>query len=1087
MPTLPNVLPEKRKAVRHVRLFIAFAFVLSAFAQTDTGVITGVVTDATGAAVPGAQIAARNQDTGLSYTGASNESGVYVISALPRGAYELTVSAKGFAQATRRNVVVHVQARVQIDFALKVGEVTEVIQVTAETPLLESQTSSVGQVVENKTIMTLPLNGRNYSQLAVLAPGATPNPGSRATDGFSINGNRTFQNVFLVDGVDNNNYILGVDTNSTQALRPSIDAIQEFKLETANYSAEFGRAAGGVISVSIKSGTNEVHGSAFEFLRNNELDANNFFSNRAGRDRPPLRLNQFGATVGGPVLRNRTFFFLSYQGLRIREPVSMTSTVPTGQAARGVFGSSVIYDPLRVVEGTRQPFPNNTIPESRIDPVGRKLAALYPAANQAGAVNNFFANVGNGAREDQGDLRVDHRLGASDSLFVRFSKTSRENTRGGLFPPPANGGNGFNEFPLIQRPEAYSVVLNETHIFSASLVNEFRAGYTRNASDQLSPAPAPLYEEIGIKGVPMFTGLTGLPTVNVTGFSQLGDRTYAPNPKLTQVRQFIDNVSWLRGNHSLKFGLDARFTQNFAGTSHTARGSLSFNGQFTSQVPGRGAGPALADLLLGQTSSAQLTTLLQGDFRNRFYGYFLNDTWRATRKLTLNLGLRYELQSPPWEHNNNQSNVNLDPRNATYGTLVRASGSSILSRTFSRRDTNNWAPRLGFAYQLDAKTVLRGSAGIFYGSWGYQAIAQMCPANVPHFVNITFPSSTTAAVSSLVLSSGFRAGALDPRNAQNPVGTAMLPNFPVPEIYQWNFSLQREMPGASVLSAAYVGSGSSYLSGILDVNDPFPGPGAVNARRPFPTFGGINLNSAFAHATYHSLQAKLEKRFSGGLSLLSGYTWSHGLDNSINGEDNAAGSTNPQNPRDTRAERSSSATDVRHRFVTSAIYELPLGRGGHWLGGSAAGRALLGGWQVAGIVVAASGVPMTPTVSPNPANTTGPARPDRLRDGNLPRPERTVDRWFDSAAFAPATSFTFGNSGRHVLVAPGLVNLDALAGRNFRITESKRLEFRAEFFNFTNSVHFARPNLTVNLAQSGRITATQAPNRQVQFGLRLVF
>ncbi len=1074
---------------RTMALFVICAWVaaVGAWAQTDTGVIAGTITDASGAVVPGARVTARNQNTGLNFTGASNESGNYVMSALPPGRYEVAVTASGFAKASRSGVVLNVQTRLEVNFSLKVGDVSEVVVVTAETPILESQTSSVGQVVENKTIVTLPLNGRNYSQLAVLAPGAVPNQGSRATDGFSLNGNRTFQNVFLIDGIDNNNYILGVDTDSTQAIRPSIDAIQEFKLETANYSAEFGRAAGGVISVSIKSGANEFHGSAFEFLRNDQFDANNFFSNRAGRRRPPLRRNQFGGTIGGPLLRDRTFFFASYQGARAREPRTVTTTVPIAEVARGRFGNVNIYDPLNVVNGVRQPFPNNLIPENRIDPVARKLVALYPAPNLPGAVNNYTANVANQDREDQADLRVDHRLGASDNLFVRYSKLDRQITRGSVFAPPGNGGVGFAEFPLLRTPQAYSIVLNETHIFSPAVVNEFRAGYTRNESDQVSPAPRPLFEEFGIKGVPLFPGQNGLPTFTLSGFSALGDRTFAPNPKLTQVRQFIDNVSWIRGNHTLKFGFDIRYTQNFAGTSSNARGSFNFNGQFTAQVPGRGAGSALADLLLGQTNTAQLTTRLQGDFRNRYYGYFLNDTWKVNRQLTLNLGLRYELQSPLWEHNNNQSNFDLDRRNATVGMLVPATGSSIRSRTFSNRDTNNFAPRLGFAYAKNPKTVIRGSAGIFYGSWGYLAIANMGAANLPNFVNVSFPSSSTAAVSALVLATGFPPGTLDPRNAINPAGVALLPDFPLPEIYQWNLGVQRELIGHTVLSAAYVGSGSSYLPGYNNINDAAPGPGAVNPRRPFPTFGGITLSSAFAHSTYHGLQAKLERRFSKGLSLLASYTWSHTLDNSVNGEDSGNGPVNPQDPNNTRAEKSSSAIDVRHRFVTSFIYDLPFGRSGGWLGGSAVARALLGAWQVGGIFVASSGAPMSPDVSPNPANATGPARPNRLRDGNLSRGERSVDRWFDPSAFAPAAPFTFGNSGRNVLRTPGLVNLDALIARNFRLTESKRVELRGEFFNFTNSVHFGRPNPTISLPQAGRITSTQAPNRQVQIGLRLVF
>ncbi len=1055
----------------------------AAFAQTDTGTISGTISDPSGGVVTGAQIVARNQNTGLVFRTVSNESGRYVLSALPPGIYELSIMTHGFAKATRPDVVLNVQARLEVPFALQVGDVTEVVEVRAETPLLESRSSSVSQVVDNKTMVTLPLNGRNYSQLATLAPGVTPNQGSRATDGFSINGNRTFQNVFLIDGIDNNNYILGVDTNSTQAIRPSIDAIQEFRLETANYSAEFGRAAGGVISVSIKSGTNEFHGSAFEFLRNDKLDANNFFSNRAGLKRPPLRRNQFGGALGGPIARNRTFFFASYQGTVIREPQTRTTTVPIGRMATGEFGATRIFDPLNVVDGVRQPFLNNTIGESRLDSVGRRLAALYPPANQPAAINNFVANIANSADEHQGDGRIDHRISESDNLFVRFSKLDRENTRGSYFAPPGNGGNGFVEFPLIELPKAYSLVLNETHVFSPAIVNEFRAGYTRNASDQLSPSPSPLFEQFGIRGVPLTRGLTGLPTFSLVGFSQVGDRTFAPNPKLTQVRQFIDNLSWVKGSHTLKFGFDMRFLQNFAGTSNTSRGSFTFNGQFTSEIPGRGAGSALADLLLGQTSNATLTTLLQGDFRLRYYGYFFNDTWKANRKLTLHLGLRYELQSPPWEHNNNQSNFDLDPSSVAFGTLAPASGSSIRSRTFVRRDVNNWAPRVGFAYELAPRTVIRGAAGTFYGSFGYLAIAQMPAANVPNFISVSLPTANTAPVSALALANGFPPGLLDPRNVRNPNGVAFLPDWPLPEVYQWNLNVQREFPQNMLLSVAYVGSGSSYLPGIVDVNDPPPGLGAINPRRPFPSFGAVNLNSGFAHATYHSLQNSIEKHFSKGLALLLSYSWAHSIDNSTNGEDASNGPVIPQNPRNTRAEKAHSAIDVRHRLVGSFIYELPLGGKAR----SRAARALLGGWQIGGILTASSGVRQSPSLAPSPANTTGPVRPDRLRDGNLPRTQRTIDRWFDPPAFEAPQSARFGNSGRNVLQMPGLALVDAMLGRNFSLRERTRLELRAEFFNLTNTAQMGRPVLNVILRQAGQITTTSVPNRQMQIGLRLVF
>lgn len=1071
--------------LRHV-LLATFAVVL-AFSQTDSGTVSGFVSDPSGAAVAAAAVTLRNPATGATYRAQSSETGNYVIAAVVPGTYELAVEAAGFARSVRTNLAVNVQARLQADFVLRLGDVAETVEVSATTPLLESQNTSVGQVVENKVIVTLPLNGRNYSQLATLMPGATPNVGSRAADGFTLNGHRTFQNVYLVDGLDNNNYILGTDTNSAQAIRPSIDAIQEFKVESANYGAEFGRAAGGVISVAIKSGTNRFSGSAFEFVRNDKFDANNFFSNRAGLERPPLRRNQFGGTFGGPIVKDRTFFFTSYQATIERSASTTVTTVPQPAMVGGDFGTVNVFDPSTFASGQRQQFANNRIPVSRFDPVAQRLAALYVAPNQPGLVNNFTSNVSRTDDDHQFDTRVDHRFSDKDSVFARGSINRREISRGSVFAAPGNGGSGFDQFPLRQLPEAWSLVGNYTRLVSSAAVNEFRLGFSRNESDQVSPAERSLYDDFGIRGVPAREGLTGLPTFTVAGFSALGDRTFAPNPKRTGVLQMVDNVSWVKGNHTLKFGGDYRRTGNFAATSSSARGTFGFNGQFTARVPGQGIGSGMADLLLGLTNTATLTSLLFGDLRNDYYGVFVQDTWKVTRKLTLNYGLRYELQTPMWEKENLQGNFDLNPASPTFGSIAPATGDSILSRTFSKLDRNNFAPRLGFAYQASDSTVIRVATGIFYGGLGWQAIGNMAPNNPPYFIGVTFPTANTANTSQLVLASGFPSDTLDPARVRNPNGVAVLERFPMSTVYQWNASVQQQLPGQMAVTVSYVGSGSNYLGGFSQANDPLPGPGAINPRRPFPTFGGITLNSAFAHSTYHSLQSKLERRFSQGFSILSSYTWSHGIDNSVNGEDTGNGPVQPQNPYNIAAEKGPSGTDVRHRSVTSAIWDVPMGRDNGFLGGNPVARAILGGWQLAGIFTAQTGLPFSPTLAPNPANTTGPARPDRLRDGNLSGSERNIDRWFDVGAFAPAAPFTFGNSGRNVLRGPSLTSLDGMVSRNFRMGEQRNLEFRWEMFNLSNSAQFARPNNNISVPQAARITATQIPARQMQFGLRFTF
>ena len=1064
---------------------ICIIVILATPVLAQTAQVTGRVSDPNGAVVNNAQVTLTNEETGLKRETATNAEGYYTIPLVQPGKYELRVQRDGFKPVVRSNLVLNVEQVARIDFSLEAGGLTETINVTSDAPLLNKETSSVGQVVDNKTVLTLPLNGRNYSQLATLAPGATPNPGSRTSDAFSLNGNRLFQNSFQVDGADNNNYIFGVDTNTTQALRPSVDAIQEFKVETANYSAEYGRASGGVISVAIKSGTNQFHGSAFEFLRNDALDASNFFANRNNLRKPPLRYNQFGGTIGGPVWRNHTFFFFSYQGTRIRRSDTAVVTVPTADQKRGIFGNVNIFDPLNVVGGARVQFPNNTIPETRMDPVGRKIAALYPNPNQPGTVNNFASIQSQRDNADQYDVRGDHTFTDRDRVFLRYSRSNRESVTSPIFAEPGNGG-AFATAPLRVIPKAYSFAGGYTRVFTSSAVNELRINYTQNDSDQLALAERPLYDEFGIKGVPQFEGLVGLPTFNVTAYTGLGDRTFAPNPKQAKIYQLTDGFSFTKGSHSLKLGGEFWHMRGFAGTSNNARGTFTFNGQYTSRVPGQGTGNAIADLLLGQTSTGVLTTRQIVHMTANHYGFYITDNWKLSPTLTLNLGLRYELITRFRERDNHHASFDLNVGSPTYGTVVLAKDGDHRSETFSDLDTNNWAPRVGFAWQMDDKTVLRGGGGIFYGGFGYYAVGQTTAASPPFFLNVTFPSPTTASRSNLVLSEGFPPDALTPARLVNPATGAQLYDYPFPQVYQGNLTIEREVGGGFVASVGYVANGTQNINGQVDVNAPVPGAGAVNPRRPFPTFGAINLFSGHAHSSYHALQLKVERRFRAGFSLLSSYTWSHAIDNSQDGEDTTV-PTIPQNQFNTSAEKASSAYDLRHRFVTSAIYDLPFGGDTGWLSGSKWTRSIFGGFQLGAIFVSQTGQWVNPSVNGNPANTTNPTRPNRLADGRLDGGSRTVDRWFDPTAFAVPAAFTYGNSGRNVIEAPGLVNLDLMVGRNFAITETVRMEFRGEFYNFTNTAHFGRPNAVIGSPQAGTITNTATPNRQIQLGLRLVF
>ena len=1058
-----------------VRTF-AFAVVLSVpaviWAQTDTATITGVVTDTSAASIPGAAVEAANAATGLKYQAAANEAGVYVLTALPIGAYTVAVRHQGFQTVQRQNIVLHAGDRARVDITLQPGAVSEVIEVTGAPPLLEAENSSLSQVVENTAIRSMPLNGRNYQQLAMLAPGVLPaRVRNSVTDAFSVNGANMFQNQFVMDGMDNNNYVTGVATASNQVMKPSVDAIQEFKMETHNLSAEFGRGGGGVMQVTTRSGTNQLHGTMFEFLRNDKLDANDFFN--SGRPKAPFRMNQFGGTLGGPVARDRTFFFGSYQGTRIREQRTRLSAVPTREMLAGDFGRTAVSDPsTQNTAGLRQPFPNNRIPKDRLDPVSSKMLDLYPAPNRD-AVQNFLFNAPQTDDVEQVDTRFDHRFRDRDTIFLRYSFHDRAKLESGTLPLPASGSD-----TLLRDVRAHTAVLSETHIFpGANLVNEVRVAYSRNVALGDTPTKERLWQQLGFKGLVDREDINGLPLFTVSGFSALGDRATTPDPKTADVRQIVDNLSWTKGRHSVRFGGNIRSFVRYAGTADSARGRFTFNGQFTGAQAGRGSGSSVADALLGLTSTAQIMTPRNVSQISWAYEFYVQDNWKVTPKLTLNLGLRYEYQAPYWERNDRAANFLFDPGLPGAGTLVPVSGDSVEARTFQRRDLNNWGPRVGFAYQPTASTVIRGGYGIFYDNLSQLPSSSQPVQNPPFFLSTAFPTSNTSAISNLVVRLGFPADALELRSLDGKSLVSVWPfNFPEGVTHQWNLNVQRSLPFQSVLSVAYAGSNTVHRKLIgMDRNQPAPGAGAIAARRPYPRYSNILSDIPIGTANYQALETRFERRFSAGLSWLNGYTWSHAM----------AGEAG-QNTRFAAAEKALSQEDMRHRFFSAVVWELPFGSGRRWLHEGWA-RLVAGGWQLSTMFSRQTGLPVTPSLSVNSANITGGVRPDRIRDGNLPSADRSPERWFDRTAFAVPAPFQFGNSGRNVIIAPGLVNLDTALARTFRLTERFNLDFRSEFFNLLNEAHLGLPNTQVDRPVGGQISSTVSPARQMQFALKIVF
>ncbi|MBI3683770.1 MAG: TonB-dependent receptor [Acidobacteria bacterium] len=1042
-------------------------------AQTDTATITGVIVDASAALVPRAAVEAVNRDTGLNYRAESNESGVYVLTALPIGRYDVAVTAQGFQTTRRPNIVLSAGTRARVDFALKLGAVSEVVEVTAEVPLLESETSALGQVVENKTITQMPLNGRNYQKLATLAPGVLPSRSRNfVDDAFSVNGANMWQNQFVLDGADNTNYFTGVVIASNQVVKPSIDAIHEFKMETHNFSAEFGRGGGAVIQVTTRSGTNELHGTLFEFLRNDKLDANNFFN--SGRAKPPFRQNQFGGTFGGPVVRDRMFFFGSDQATYVREQLTRLSRIPTPQMRAGNFaGLAAIHDPAtQNAAGTRDPFPGNVIPGSRFDPVAIRMIQLYPEPNRAG-VQNFVFNTPRNLDDHQIDSRFDWRVKDRDNLFLRYSFHDYERLEPGTLPLPGSGGD-----TALRLSRAQAGALNWTHSFaSGRMVNEARLAYSRLTGGIDTPTREPLWKQFGFKGTYDREDIRGLPVFSITSYASLGDRSFAPDPRKMDIRQFVESFSWTVGKHALKMGGNIRQFIQWTGITNLARGQFGFNGQFTGRDAGRTLGDALADTFLGLTNTTRLSTPL--DIRQPSFAYeaYLQDNYKVSRRLTLNLGVRYEFQTPYIEQNNRVQNFVVDPAKPDYGKLVPVRGSSIEERSFQKPDYNNFAPRIGFAWQVNDHTVLRGGYGIFYDAVSQLPYGSRPAQNPPYYLQVDIATPNASAASAVRVRDGFPPDALNPNVLEGRSIAAVWPySFADGITHQWNLNVQRNLPGNSVVSAAYVGTNTAHRRlGALSMNQPKPGPGALNPRRLFPNYSDVSMDVPLGTANYQGLELKFERRFTRGFSILTGYTWSHAMIGDI-GQDNTVWAP----------EKGLSPEDLRHRFFLASVWDVPVGRGRRWLGGGILG-SLTGGWQISPIFTAQTGLPYTPGVAGNPANTTGGIRPDRLRDGNLPPSERRPERWFDVQAFAVPAPFRFGNTGSNILQGPGLVNLDLMVGRTFRLSERCRLDFRSEFFNLLNEAHFLFPAATINAANAGAISQTVDAARQIQFGLKLVF
>ena len=1072
----------------------------SAAGQTSTGQIAGTVLDQSGAVIPGASVTVTNPETGeLAREMQSNEVGRFSAPLLRPGTYSVAAEIEGFKQFVQSDIQLRVDEVINLRLTLEPGTVTEQVTVEAMAVQLEETTHSIGQVVGETTIQKLPLNGRNYLDLGNLTAGTVPNSRSRDKT-YSAYGNRGYQNAYLLDGARNVNYLRGLDNRQRDAMRPSLEAVEEFKVNTSNFSAEYGASAGAVVNVVTKGGTNELHGSVFWFLRNDNLDARDYFAPPTTVD--PLYIqHQAGAAAGGPIVRNRAFWHAAYQRTHITQGTTLTGNVPLAAERSGDFGDRPIFDPFSTRPdpagdgSVRDRFPNNVIPASSVDPVGRGVLDRYPAPVFQSTARNYVRAPNNGIRTDNLTGRGDVRVSDMDSMFGRYSFNLPDFQQNAVFETPA--GN-----PVVREGDAFSIGYGYTRTFSPTVVNEFRFAWNRIGVDQDGLTAR---DEV-IAGALHPDVTSGTPTFGLAGFTSIGVAPPGfgnlPLLKSSAVWNFSDNVSMVRGAHTAKFGFDYQMIRTKTSATLAGRGSFSFNGVFSQDPLSRpGTGASVADLLLGLPNRIQTGTRATAREQQQNLYWYFQDDWQATSRLTLNLGVRYELTQPFIELDNRMANFIHEDTDPLFGQLILA-GDGRKPRSLLETDTNNVAPRFGFALRLLDGLVLRGGYGIFFGQDEGTGVARRMTNNPPFFGfgGILLPSDQLNPSSTIPLSTSLppRPDPIAPQDfVLNPRSTARLrswaPRLDMPTIQQWNISLQKQLPGNMMWEVNYVGNDGTSLYASYEGNQPRPGPGAPNDRRPLGEFtrAAIIRTEPWAISAYHGVSTRLEKRFSDGLSFLMAYTFGRSLDTASNlGNCDGCGPSGDyggvQDSQDLRANWGPSNHNIPQRFVLSGVYQLPFGAG-RARANTGALRHLIGGWDLSGILTLSDGIPFTPSLNFDNANTGTISRPDRVADGNLSNPD--IDRWFDIAAFAFPTRYTFGNSGRNILYGPGTNMVNFALHRNFELpfSEASRVEFRFEAFNFFNRAHFGLPGLAIGNRNAGVIGGTSQDNRQLQFGLKFLF
>src|SRR5687768_8738653 len=966
-----------RKRLSLVTLCLLLRLSSPAYSQVTTADLVGAVRDTSGSIIPGVTVTVINEATGVTRVATTGESGTYSFTALPPGLYRLTVELTGFRKVERTGVELQVNQRAQIDLELSVGLVSETVTIQGGPPLLETQSSALGTVIQERQVQELPLNGRNFVQLATLTPGVsgagsgmrgTIMSGTRPDDlrpgtELFVNGNRENSNNYLYDGIDNNTRLTLVTV-----LRPNVEAIKEFKVQTNLYSADQGRNPGGQINVVTKSGGNTVHGTVYEFLRNARFDANNFFANRAGQAKPPFEQNQFGGAISGPIIANKTFFFADYDGFRQELGRVFVNTVPTAKMRQGDFSEvGTIYDPLTTVAApggggvTRAPFPGNQIPQNRWDPVTAKLINAYPMPTSSALSNNFVTTPARTQNWNQFDVRVDHTQSDQNNFLGRYSwsKTSTVNpyTFAPVQLPGLSKAVGLGAEDTFAGPSdllAEHAVFGWVHVFSSRLLLDSRAGYNHfnldfTQADVVSGEQ--LGEQLGVPNANQQIGQDGIPIFSPANYTGIGHSRSLPIFRHEKAFQYVTNLTFAGDKHTIKTGFDLRRRHMGEFQTNRGNGRFNFSPNITNNPVNNTGGHVMASFLLGAPSLIEQDYLLAADvgMRSIEYSAYIADDWRATQRLTLNLGLRYELDTPFTEVDDLWASF--DPNTAT----VLVAGRNGVSRTAGVKTfTKAFAPRLGFAYQVAQHTVVRGGAGLFWNTPGNGGAALRLHRHVPFGPIYSFNPGTQFVTQRV--RDGFPT--IPPLNlalADNPSGSVIGvdPDYQPGYAEQFNLTVEQELPSALLLKFSYVGNIGKHLDTTYNLNQAVPGTGPVNNRRPFfavrPGLADVNWAVSDGTASYHALQFSAQKRLTHGLNGLLSYTWGHSIDTVGQSFGGGADGPLPQDPLNRLASRGNSPFDIRHRLVISWNYSLPFGEGRRWLSGGGPAASVLGGWQINGI------------------------------------------------------------------------------------------------------------------------------------------